>query len=287
MSFHDRHYNREEPSRPFGAGMSNASVVTWLLGINCVVFLLDTVLIGSSRGAWLSPQHWGRFSVDQGVWGFQVWRWVTYQFLHADFFHLLFNMIALYFFGPLMERWWGSKRFVGYYLLCGVSGAVVYTAMSFVPGLLRADGQTVLIGASGSIFGILIGCAVLYPHQKVMLMFPPVPMTMRTLATIFLGIATLSVIAGSSNAGGEAAHLGGAGLGFLLIKNPHWLDFVQRVSIDSLRQHQASRRQGHEQKEQTEVNRILDKVRDKGLSSLTSREKQTLKRATDHQRRVG
>ena len=197
-------------------------------------------------------------------------------------------MIGLYFFGPMVERWWGSKRFLAFYLLCGASGALLMTVMSFVPGLLLLGPATPLVGASGSVFGVLVGAAVIAPRQTVMLLFPPIPMQMRTLVLFFLGIAVLFVIVGSSNGGGEAAHLGGALLGFLLMKSPRTLDWADHLSPTAI---QAGARAGRFEKQQAkhvdlnaEVDHILDKVKNKGLQSLTSREKKTLKQATENQK---
>jgi len=298
MAWEERDYSREDyggGGGGFGARLRGASVVMWLLGINVVVFLLDSIMAGGSRTGgppWLTVA--GNFNIAQGVFGVQVWRFVTYQFLHLDFIHLLVNMIGLYFFGPLMEQWWGSRRFVAFYVFCGAVGAFVMTLLSVIPDLLNVSPQTPLVGASGSIFGILIGCAVLYPNQRVMLLIPPIPMSMRTLALVFLGISALSLLAGA-NAGGQAAHLGGALLGFVLVKRPHWLDWADRGHGKSLSgtvtelKVKAAKGKWQKQKrkqadEDREVDRILDKVKDHGLQSLTRQERKILNRATERRR---
>jgi len=290
MSFQDRPYYRDGPSNPFSARINGSSMVVWLLGINAGVFLLNNILLGSARGDGFSPSSWGYFSVAKGVFGLQVWRWVTYQFLHVSFGHVLFNMIGLYFFGPMMERWWGSRRFLAFYLLCGIGGAGLFSLFTFAPDVIGLSLHSPMVGASGALFGILIGTAVLYPNQKVMLLIPPIPMKMRTMAMLFLGLALLSLMAGASNAGGEAAHLGGALLGWLLIRNPGWLNFANTGVSDvsqKIQQGRDTRRHDHRNKEDAEINRILDKVRNKGLASLSNKEKKTLQRATDRQRGTG
>jgi len=292
MGWEERDYYRERPG--FGSRLGKGSVVTWLLIINCVVFVLDAILSGGMRvPAWLSP-HWaGNFNVAQGVFGFELWRWLTYQFLHAGFFHILFNMIGLYFFGPLLEQWWGSKRFLAFYLLCGVSGALLMSLFVLIaPGVIvpaGVDAQSIkLVGASGSIFGILAGAATLFPKQRVMLLFPPIPMSMRTMALIFLGIAALSLLAGTRNAGGEAAHLGGALLGFLLVRQPRWLDWADRFSPGAIQrnvnQGRFERQRKREAAREAELDRVLAKVKDKGLQSLSRREKRVLQQATNARR---
>lgn len=287
MSWQDRPYYRQGPSNPFMSRLSGSSMVAWLLGINAGIFLLNNVLLGSSRGDGFSPARWGYFSVEKGIFGLQIWRWITYQFLHAGFGHVLFNMIGLYFFGPLMERWWGSRRFLAFYLLCGVGGAALFSLFTFVPDVIGVTSRSRMVGASGALFGILVGCAVLYPHQQVMLLIPPIPMKMRTMAMVFLGLALLSLMAGAQNAGGEAAHLGGALLGWILIRNPGWLDFANTEISEKIQHRRATHQRDNRAKEEAEIDRILDKVRDKGLASLTNKEKKTLQRATDRQRGVG
>ena len=302
MAWHDRDYNRAD----YGGGMSGGpggavfgrstgmTLSTWLIIINAAVFLLDNLLTGSSRAHVLSLSAAGEFRIDKAVYELQLWRWISYQFLHHGFSHLLFNMIALYFFGPLIERWWGNRRFLAFYLLCGVFSAVLFTLLAFVPGLLNVRPGNSMVGASGSIFGILAACAVLFPHQRVMLLFPPIPMTMRTLALVFLGIAAVSVIVGSANAGGEAAHLGGAALGYFLVRNPRFLDFADRMRWGGglpvgqpMQQRRTAQRRQQQAQEDADVNRILDKVRQQGLHRLSAQERRTLKRATDRQQRAG
>jgi len=121
-----------------------------------------------------------------------------------------------------------------------------------------------------------------------MLIFPPIPMTMRTMALIFLGIAALSLLAGSPNAGGQAAHLGAALLGFILVKSPRLLDWADRFSPSAI-QHNVNRGRFERKRKQAaareaELDRVLAKVKEKGLHSLTRGEKKTLQQATDERR---
>ena len=301
MAWQDREYYRDESSSfgGFGSRLRGASVVQWLLGINCVVFLLDAVLSSGSRTPWwMSPSILGEFSIQSAIYRVQLWRFVTYQFLHFGLFHVAVNMIGLFFFGPMIERWWGSRRFLAFYLLCGTCGAVIFSLIGILaPEVIYpadAPGEVTtapLVGASGSLFGILVACAVLYPQQRVMLLIPPIPMSMRTMALFFLGLAALAVIVGADNAGGQAAHLGGALLGFVLVKNPRRLDWADRLSPSAIQsgvnQGRFERRQRQQRQQQAEVDRILDKVSQHGLQSLTRKEKKTLSRATEQKRRAG
>lgn len=292
MAWQDRDYNREDEygtGNGLNAGIRGKSVVLWLLGINVVIWLADRVFTGSSRASAVSPYYWFNFNVDQAVNGFQVWRWITYQFVHSltDFIHIFFNMMILLVLGPSMEQWWGSKRFLVFYLVCGVSGAVVFCIMYYV-GILSVSVYSPLVGASGSIYGICVGAATAYPTQRLKMLWLPFEFRLRTFAWIILGIAVLSVLVGSQNAGGEAAHLGGAVLGFILVKFPRSLDWADRLSPTAIQANvnagRFERKKKAEANEQAEVDRILDKVRDQGLASLTNREKKTLQRATERGR---
>jgi membrane associated rhomboid family serine protease len=275
----------------FGGRFDGARITLWLLAINFLVFVFDGIFTGSARAGMLSLSAWGHFSLELAVHRLQVWRFFTYQFLHADFWHLFWNMIGLFFFGPLVERWWGSRRFLAFYLVCGVSGAFFYLLL--YPILPWVGPGTALVGASGSLFGILAAAAVIAPDMRVMLLFPPIPMSMRTLAMVFLGIAAVSLLVGARNAGGEAAHLGGAIMGFVLVRRPGLLTLTspQRQGATTWSQRRAARRRDRQTRmaaaEQAEVDRILEKVHQQGIHSLTETEKRVLKRATDRQRRVG
>lgn len=293
MPWQDRTYYRQDRRPPLIGGLTTRSVVWWLLAANFIVFVLDAILGGAQRASWLAPARWGNFNVPQAVHSAQLWRFITYQFIHADFWHLLFNMIALFFFGPMIEGWLGSRRFLAFYVLCGMAGAVVFSLLSLVPGLLPLA-DYILVGASGAIFGILVGGAMIAPNQRVMLLFPPIPLSLRTMALFFLAFAVFAVVVGSANAGGEASHLGGAALGAVLMKWPvllQWADPSATLWGSSVRRwwrrRRAQRIQRREQNLTAQVDRILEKVAQHGLHSLTAHEKRVLRRATQHQRRAG
>jgi membrane associated rhomboid family serine protease len=167
----------------------------------------------------------------------ELWRLITFQFIHAGPIHLLFNMFGLYFFGPMIESYLGSRRFLAFYLLCGVGGPVAYLIL-WKARFLIADPSTPLVGASAGVFGILIAAARVAPHTAVLL-YGIIPVRLRTLALAMMGIAIYTVLAyGASNkhnAGGEAAHIGGAVVGFILIRNPDWLNVFKLEFLDRRR----------------------------------------------------
>lgn len=230
------------------------------------------------------------FSTTKGFLQVEFWRFLTFQFQHGGFWHLLLNMIGLYFFGPLVEQFLGGKRYLAFYLLCGIFGAIMYLILNLggyvaseivnisVPGLLVNRPETPLIGASAGVFGILMAGAYLAPQAKVLLWFF-LPMRLSTLAWLLVGISIVVVVTSGENAGGEAAHLGGALAGFYFIRRPHHLHGFFNVlgRVDPTSQHFAGRRGGGgAAASQATIDRILDKISRQGLHSLTSKEKKQL-----------
>ena len=199
------------------------SVTTWLIVLNVAVYILNQLTDGLLA-------EWGYFSAATVIGGLQLWRFITFQFLHASVQHILFNMISLYFFGPLIEGYLGPRKYLAFYLLCGVGGAVMYLALWGI-GVLPGGAQTPMVGASAGIFGVLIAAARVAPDARVMLLFPPIPMRMRTFALVMLGIALWVVFTSGRNAGGQAAHLGGAAVGALLIWRPNVLNIFDRLRV--------------------------------------------------------
>jgi membrane associated rhomboid family serine protease len=234
---------------------------------------------------------WLHFSTADGFLGIQFWRFFGFQFLHANLPHLLFNMIALFFFGPLVERYLGGKRYLAFYLLCGLFGAVLYMILNLggllvgekVPGLLFNNIHSPLVGASAGVFGVLLAGAYLAPKVKVLVFFI-LPMKLSTMAYLLVGIAVWTVLRSGDNAGGEAAHLGGAAAGWYFIRNPRHLsgffDFLGKA--DPTSSHFAFRKTKKLQED--EVDRILDKVHRKGLPSLSAKEKKVLHDASRSRR---
>jgi hypothetical protein len=211
-------------------------------------------------------------------------------------------MIGLFFFGSIAEDYLGRKRYLAFYLLCGMCGAIMYLILNLggyiltdvmqinvhVPGLLFSDPSTPLLGASAGIFGVIMAGAYLAPTATVLYMF--IPMKLRTFAYLLVALALFSLFTGSQNAGGEAGHIGGAIAGFYFIRHPHHLhnffDILGRV--DPTSHHYRGDRPGRPQQrwrrtaaDPAEVDRILDKIHHTGLHSLSDDEKRTLAEASE------
>ena len=181
---------------------------------------------------------------------FRIWQPITYMFMHGGFFHLFFNMYTLVIFGTVLERVWGAKKFLLFYFVTGIGAALVHMGVQWfqyenalaITGLtaseaavwaeqiaqsVKAGADSVpvwsvtlfvpTVGASGAIYGILMGYAMLYPDSIMRLIFPPVALKAKWFVLIFAGLELLLGI--SSTGGGIAhfAHLGGLIFGFLLL----------------------------------------------------------------------
>jgi len=183
---------------------------------------------------------------------FRVWQPVTYMFMHGDIMHILFNMFGLFMFGGILENRWGMKRFLNFYLITGlgavalqmgvqayevyhITGSLTHNSVfidfashsaAFPSGIAEADKGTLygiygfpMVGASGAIFGLLVAFGMLYPNTELYLMFIPIPVKAKffiplyILFELFMGVAN---VPGDSVA--HYAHLGGALIGFILVK---------------------------------------------------------------------
>jgi membrane associated rhomboid family serine protease len=269
MGIYDRDYVRPEQDQHYtmGGGVAGIPpVVKWLLIINFAVFLIANLM--PDLGNYI--YDYGSVFPKSFSNGVQVWRFITYQFLHAGVFHLVFNLMVLYFMGPFVERAWGSRAFLKFYLISGAAGGVVYTLLV----LFRILEAGPMVGASGAIYGVVAAIAVMYPRMKVLL-YGIIPMTMVWLVVLVVIMSLLNIASGK-NAGGEAAHLTGLAVGFLYVKYKPWYTQwrMERKKGDW------SRKIEHERNFHSEVDRILDKIRRDGIQSLSKREKQILQEAT-------
>ncbi|HSN72684.1 MAG TPA: rhomboid family intramembrane serine protease [Steroidobacteraceae bacterium] len=187
-------------------------VTRGLLIANVTVFLLQVVTGPRLIFTWgLWPPG---VTTATGESAFRLWQLVTYSFLHGGFAHLFFNMFALWMFGSEIERVMRRDRYLTYYFVCVIGAAVTQLATS---GMFEGP-PAPTIGASGGVFGILLAYGLAYPHRRVMLIFPPIPMpawlfvTLYGLLELYLGI--------TQTAAGIAhfAHLGGMIGGFVLLQ---------------------------------------------------------------------
>ncbi len=275
MGLYDRDYTQEQnesrnaPQMRIGIP-SLTPVVKWLLIINVAIYLLDT-LISSGKANELTPiKYFFSIMPFTPALMLQVWRLITYQFLHWDFYHILFNMLGLWFLGPSLEQQWGSKRFLIFYLSCGIAGGLFYILLVLM-GFLAAGP---MVGASGAVLGILAACAILFPHFIVFIIIFPVPI--RVAAVILMALSFFTVISKGPNAGGEACHFAGIVVAAVYVLSGSWRAKL-KLRFKALRWDKYIE---SERRLRLEVDRILKKVHDHGIHSLTSSEKRILKKAT-------
>lgn len=311
MAFHDRPYYGSDR---YGGGQPRiriptprrGSVTMWLIIANIAVLILDAMFMRIQHGqppyppevhSWLV--NWGDFSFPDAIQRVQAWRLFSYQYLHGDFGHLFGNMLVLFFFGPWVEDYLGSRRFFAFWTIAGIGGALLYLILlglgnvvpnaDHIPGLLLYPMEVPLIGASACVFGVLAACLRIAPDRTILLFFI-LPMKVKVLVWLVLIYEFYSVMFTGVDGGG-AAHLGGAILGAILIRKTGWLNFSERVSLQGVREGAARRSNERATKRQQvidgEIDRILKKVSEQGLQSLTEKEKRTLKQATEQRRNVG
>lgn len=208
----------------------NLPVVTRnIFAINVIVLMLCAVVekacvVPGTKIPYDLTWWLGMFNISldcfNGPMTFHIWQPLTYMFMHADFWHLFCNMFTVLMFGPVIEREWGSKKYLIYYIVCGLGAAFVQqlTWMGY-------HAPTVTVGASGAVFGILLAFAWLFPEQKMFLLFLPIPISSRVFVGIMAFIElTSGVHPGAGDNIAHFAHLGGMLFGYLLIKLWQYMD---------------------------------------------------------------
>jgi len=155
--------------------------------------------------------------------GFAPWQLITYGFLHGGLMHLFLNMFALYMFGPLIERAWGTKRFLVFYFVCLIGAGLVQLVVTAMMGVPRPT-----IGASGAMFGLLLAFGMLYPNERILLIFPPIPMRAKWFVVGYGALTLFFGITGTMAGVAHFAHLGGMIFGLALILFWGRRDFQRR-----------------------------------------------------------
>ena len=158
------------------------------------------------------------------------WQVITHMFMHGGFWHIFFNMYTLFIFGVVVERIIGSKKFLFFYFVCGLGAAALQMGTQWIEMqmFMNSDSASALenivalkttptVGASGAIYGVLIGYAMLFPTARLTLIFPPITLSAKAWVLIFVGIELLTGITGTADGVAHFAHLGGMLVGWILI----------------------------------------------------------------------
>ena len=263
-----------DPQRMFGM----TPWVRRLVVANLVVFLLQVTLF-------VSPGFLATFGFVPLTALARPWTFLTYMFLHGNFLHLAFNLLALFVFGPQVEERMGGGAFLRYYLLCGLGGA----ALSFV--LMQFRPVTLVVGASAAVYGVLLAFVWAWPDQPINVFLLPTPIPAKWLVTFYVAVTLVLALLPASDGVAHLAHLGGFATGFLYLKIGDWRlgraeRNLRRRSEPSVLVHpgRAARASGapkpprrvERDPAQTEIDRVLDKISARGIESLTPAERRFL-----------
>ena len=202
MSFFDNNYR--------GGFMSNVpQAVKSIIIINVLVWIMTTLDRNGIIFSYCSlyPGHGNILP----VWC-RPWTFVTYMFLHGGFAHLFFNMYALFLFGSVLERVWGTQKFLFYYFATGIGAGVIHIGVQ-----LLTNDFVPTVGASGAIFGLLLGYAMLYPDSMMGLIFPPITLKAKWFILIYAIIELLLGVSGAQSGVAHFAHLGGLVVGLVIM----------------------------------------------------------------------
>jgi len=206
--------------------MRNIPTITKNLIIINIIFFLATKLNADFMYATFSLYYPGSSY-------FHIWQLVTHLFMHGNFMHLFFNMYTLMIFGSVLENMLGEKKFLLFYFVCGLGAAACHIGVEFVQAqsfmAKIADGSQAAVeayarlkaiptvGASGAIYGVLIGYALFFPNATLTLIFPPISLSAKWWVLIFVGVELITGVTGTADGVAHFAHLGGMLFGWLLI----------------------------------------------------------------------
>ncbi len=275
----------------------NGTALTRLIYINLGVFLslhiaIIFLYLFSAQEQVYTLIGWLAVPADLGTLAHRPWTIISYMFLHKDFFHILFNLLWLYWFGKIFLSYLDEKRLLNVYLLGGISGSILYIiAYNLVPVLNQQASNSVAMGASAAVMAIVIATATFAPDHKIYLMFiGPV----KIIWVALVGFILSSMVDFSVNTGGKIAHMGGALFGYFFILRykqgkdiTKWFSAIMDAIFTMLRPGKKMKvtykRTSNDfeynavkKEQQKNLDTILDKISKSGYDSLTKEEKETL-----------
>lgn len=278
-----------------------------LIIANVVVFffqmIFDNLIFGGYPGAYLLSRYFYLNPIN-GIdaagypYNFQVWQLISYQFMHANFSHILFNMFALWIFGMEIENMMGSKRFLIFYLTAGVGAGLLQVVMPWIMG----EGMGPTLGASGAVYGVMVAFALFFPDRYIFIYFL-LPIKAKYLIVFLMVIEFFSV--GDMSLVAHFAHIGGAITGFLFILLDKQNNFSLTGVLNKFKKYPGGshsafgghrsvfgskhndvedatfyeikdKKDSNNEVSQEEIDRILDKISQSGYQNLTEREKRIL-----------
>ena len=218
-------YNYYNDGRRGGFLSSVPTVTKNLIIINVILFVATLVNENFMIGTFALFYPTSRY--------FHWWQVVTHMFMHGGFWHIFFNMYTLLIFGSVVERYLGPRKFLLFYFVCGLGAVALHFGVqylqmqSYMEGAalgnatalqqIEAIKMTPTVGASGAIYGVLMGYAMLFPESKMTLLFPPVTLSAKWMVVIFAAIELFTGVSGLASGIAHFAHLGGMLIGWLMI----------------------------------------------------------------------
>ncbi|TVQ02036.1 MAG: rhomboid family intramembrane serine protease [Balneolaceae bacterium] len=282
-------YQQESFGSAFKRGfMRIPPVIRTIIAINVIIFILQVVIGNIQIGGQSINRHFVQYlAFDPSLWKSitQPWRFVTYMFLHGGGFHLLFNMLWLWWMGRSVEESIGPRSFAVLFFGAGIGGAFFHIAFSFLYG------TNLVIGASGAVFGVMVAFAYMFPRAPIMLIFLP-PIEARFVVAGLIVFDVLFIGAGDGVA--RLVHLGGAGIGYLIIKAHYgghdlskYVRPLERLWKETPKKEKKRAKNKNmysvsdvevidEKGGQEELDKILEKISREGYDGLTAEEKRKL-----------
>lgn len=274
--------------------LHSGSKLGLLIGINVLVFLLinipaefEKLFGGASRIEFYSNEYLAMPASLPKLLS-RFWTPLTYMFMHAGVFHILFNMLWLYWLGRIFEEYLGNKRTITVYLLGGIGGALLFVlSYNLFPLFSQTNAiNSTIVGASASVMAIVVATATLLPDYEIFLMFLG-PVKLKWLVLFYVVIDFLGIA--GPNAGGEIAHLGGVFFGYIYIKQLRrgndWSSSINKLFAPKAKikiVHGGNAAGKPLLPREDEIDRILDKISQSGYDSLSKQEKETLFRASNN-----
>ena len=265
-------FQSEQGNIPFRPQIFTEAIKV-LISVNAVVFLIRIIAKNQIDLA----EIFGLSS--ESIWP-MIWQPLTYMFVHGDFFHIFMNMFVLWMFGSELESIWGRDGFIKYYFTTGVGSGLVWLLFNV------GNPYTVLIGASGAIYGLLLAYGLMFPNRKILIYFL-FPVKVKYFV-IFLGsMAFVSSMGTSGSSISHLTHLSGMVIGYIYLKSP-WTWPRLRLLINSkvaeVRHNKVERKKARKMNMQQTVDCLLDKINKVGYDGLTEDEKDEL---YTHSRHLG
>ncbi len=249
-----------------------------LMIVYSILFAASVLFYTVSPGNFLSTLH--ALALDPQRWSTQapwipIWQLATYGFLHdvGNAWHIVSNLLVLYFFGSMLEREFGGSRFLLLYFASQLVGGLFFLIIELALGQPRY-----VIGASGACFGAMIAAAALWPRARVIMMV--VPVSLRTMALIFVGIEVYSFLMTLHSIDDDpvahSVHLGGALYGFVAART----GLVRWDPVRSLAQRRVQRAVASAEDDEKRMDQLLEKIHREGMASLSRGEREFLKRVS-------